>query len=149
MILAKLQNIESVELNTNQLTSIPKEISKLKLKLINLSDNFFDTFPKEVTNITTLKNLCISNNKITIIPKEIGNLKKMRFIDLSNNLLTTIPKEICRIKKLWGLNISGNLIASLPIGLKNMNCCIYVGVNPTDELREYVKNWKNIYFSNF
>jgi Leucine-rich repeat (LRR) protein len=89
-----LQNLRSLNLFCNSLTSIPSELGLLQnLKTLNLSNNFLTSIPSELGLLQNLQSLYLSGNKLTFIPSELGNLKNV-LITLYDNPTTYIPDEI-------------------------------------------------------
>ena len=78
-----------------------KSINELiNLKRLDLSSNKITSIPKEIPALTNLENLYLSYNKITSIPEEISALTNLGDLYLSNNKITSIPKEIREINGL-------------------------------------------------
>ncbi|HYG51339.1 MAG TPA: leucine-rich repeat domain-containing protein [Flavobacteriales bacterium] len=91
--IAKLANLETLQLNVNNIRKIPGEIAALnKLKSIDLSDN---------TGI----------NDITVLMK-MENLEEMYFFGCG---ISSIPPGIVNLKKLKSLGLTGNPIAAKEI----------------------------------
>jgi internalin A len=98
----KWQNLTSLNISNNQLTSLPSEIAKLK-------------------NLTILD---INNNQLTSLPLEISELIHLTRFDVSNNQLTSLPPEIsglylditwkCQLG-IRGMFLEGNPLENLPI----------------------------------
>ena len=64
--------LETLELSTNQLSSLPPSISSLKfLKTVDLSNNWFKTFPIQLCHLKSLNSLDLSSNKLTSLPDEV------------------------------------------------------------------------------
>ncbi|KAL9233766.1 hypothetical protein vseg_008721 [Gypsophila vaccaria] len=88
--------------------------------MIDLSSNrLVGSIPKELTDLSKLKQLNLSNNHLTGgIPGDIGNLKMLESLDLSNNNLSgTIPQSLSAIPWLSKLNFSTNLLhGPIPTG---------------------------------
>ena len=65
-------------------------------------------FPKEIWNLTSLKELSLPNTQITTLPKEIWNLTNLKELSLPDAQITTLPKEIRNLKNLEVLNLLYN-----------------------------------------
>lgn len=104
------------------LKEIPKEIGNLtNLKELFLGGNNLRGIPKEIGNLKKLEKLGLEHNNLTSIPKEIGNLKNLTQLFLQNNKLMSIPKEIGNIKDLDLLNVSFNKLTGSSIPFENLS----------------------------
>jgi len=65
--LGQLKSLKVLNLQSNQLETLPKEISTLPLTKINLSRNHFSEFPTEIIAISTLENFDISFNQVNFL----------------------------------------------------------------------------------
>jgi Leucine-rich repeat (LRR) protein len=55
-------------------------------------------FPKEILNMTDLKQLDLSNNKITNVPADIQNLKYLMVLKLNGNKIYELPSVVSKLK---------------------------------------------------
>ena len=77
------------------------------LKQVTTLDLFckgLQSLPKEIGNLTALREVDLSINKLTTLPPEIGKLTALRKLELCQNKLETLPREIaqssnCTIRK--------------------------------------------------
>lgn len=97
----KIKSLEILNLSTNNIVEIPKNICNLqKIVYLNLSNNKILFLPKELLKCTKLKKLILYNNQIQRIPIELlGILSNLDCLDLKQNLL-----EIYRTSTELGLN---------------------------------------------
>jgi len=108
-------NIAVLALEDNNLTSLPNEIGDLNnLESLSAEFNNLTTIPPGIENSTSLKNLYLSENNITSLPNEIGNLNSLQTLDLINNLLVSIPSQIGGLVNLNNLFLGENQLTSLP-----------------------------------
>ena len=78
--------LESLYLNNNKLTFIPKSISKLRgLRTLDLSQNRISELPEELGMCFNLKYLYLFDNNIKTLPQEFGNLIELLFIGIEGN----------------------------------------------------------------
>jgi len=115
-----LKNLTTLDLNWDQLNTLPSEIGKL-------------------ANLTTLN---LSGCQLYNLPKEIGKLKKLINLDLSFNYLDSLPKEIWGLTNLRTLNLYGNkkdknkffMTESEIRQIKTQlpNCKIITGIDPDE-----------------
>uniref|UniRef100_A0A2K6GBA0 Leucine rich repeat containing 69 n=1 Tax=Propithecus coquereli TaxID=379532 RepID=A0A2K6GBA0_PROCO len=116
-----LQNLILLNLNKNQLTWLPQEVSRLKrLKYLSINHNQLASIPRELCFLGNLSELQLNYNNLICIPREIGLLKKLQKLFLVRNDIETLPEEICELKKLRILDIAGNLIQIFPSGFQNL-----------------------------
>ena len=123
--IGRLQSLEKLILGKwnkkNRLTTIPKEIFQLtNLKELNISYNQITTIPDEITNLSNLTSLYLNSNKITAIPDEIANLSNLTTLDLSSNKITVIPDTIAQLANLTTLSLSSNQITAIPDAIANL-----------------------------
>ena len=102
--------LESLYLNNNKLTSVPKIVSKLR----------------------GLRTLDLSHNRIGEIPPELGMCFNLRYLYLFDNNIKTLPNEFGNLIELLFLGIEGN-----PIDLKLANI---IGEQGTKELICYLRD---------
>jgi len=116
-----LLNLQSLNLNNNKFTKVPKEIEKLaNLEHLHISNNDLTSFPIKICGLRKLKVITLITNKITKLPAEIGSLCNLKQLDVSFNQLTVLPVELGNLINLEGLNLSNNNLSSLPAELKNL-----------------------------
>ncbi|KAM9231073.1 LOW QUALITY PROTEIN: leucine-rich repeat and IQ domain-containing protein 4 [Leptosomus discolor] len=115
-----LTHVELLGLADNHLKCLPKEIVNLtKLKEIYLQKNRFGSFPKELCHIANLEIVDLEN-LISLIPEEVGFLTNLVKLFLAFNNLSSIPPTLQHCQKLAVLDLSHNLLHKLPPGLKNL-----------------------------
>ena len=61
---------------------------------MDLSNNKFSKFPKEVFQFVNLKNFKYESNILKQIPKELFDSVSLEIFSVNNNLLTEIPDAI-------------------------------------------------------
>jgi Leucine-rich repeat (LRR) protein len=85
--IAKLQNLEELDLGRNHLQTIPPEISNLKnLKKLELDYNDLHNIPSFISDLKNLRDLSISSNHVIKLPKSLSKLSGLR-ISMGNNYL--------------------------------------------------------------
>ncbi|KAM6064415.1 leucine-rich repeat and IQ domain-containing protein 4 isoform 2-T2 [Theristicus caerulescens] len=116
-----LHHVELLGLSDNNLKCLPKEIVNLtKLKEIYLQKNRFKSIPKELCHIANLEIIDLEQNLISFIPEEVGFLTNLVKLFLASNNLSSIPPTLQHCQKLAVLDLSHNLLHKLPPGLKNL-----------------------------
>ena len=87
-----LSNLTTLNLNDNNLTSLPPHISLLyQLKHLSLANNAITQLPKEIGVLSELIELHLECNRISNLPDEIGKLSNLRKLLLQSNQLVEIP----------------------------------------------------------
>ncbi|XP_025060881.1 leucine-rich repeat and calponin homology domain-containing protein 2 isoform X2 [Alligator sinensis] len=83
------------------------------LTYLNISRNLLSTLPKYLFDLP-LKVLVVSNNKLVSIPEEIGKLRDLMELDVSCNEIQVLPQQIGKLQSLRELNIRRNNLHMLP-----------------------------------
>lgn len=104
------------------LHEFPKEVLEAgnHIEEIYLKENFIESLPMWLFNLTHLKFINIQGNRISEIPSQIGCLFNLEFLDFSKNRLKVIPLTIFKLKRLKSLNLSENQIECLPADVGNL-----------------------------
>uniref|UniRef100_A0A4X2LB60 Leucine rich repeats and calponin homology domain containing 2 n=1 Tax=Vombatus ursinus TaxID=29139 RepID=A0A4X2LB60_VOMUR len=106
--------LETLNLYHNCIKAIPETIKNLQmLTYLNISRNLLSTLPKYLFDLP-LKVLVVSNNKLVSIPEEIGKLKDLMELDISCNEIQVLPQQIGKLHSLRELNIRRNNLHMLP-----------------------------------
>ena len=137
--------------------SLPKEIFKLNsLEQLHIEVEDLTEIPKEIGNLTNLVALSIIGcHNLKELPKEIGNLTKLGcngdsryggilYIQDCHNL-EELPKEIGNLSNLTGLEIGGcpNL-KELPKEIGNLSNLTYLTIKDCPNLKELPKEIENL-----
>ena len=137
--------------------SLPKEIFKLNsLEQLHIEVEDLTEIPKEIGNLTNLVALSIIGcHNLKELPKEIGNLTKLGcngdsryggilYIQDCHNL-EELPKEIGNLSNLTGLEIGGcpNL-KELPKEIGNLSNLTYLTIEDCPNLKELPKEIENL-----
>eukprot|EP00741_Cyanophora_paradoxa_P001357 tig00000480_g1313.t1 len=88
--------IRRLDLSANRLTAIPgEELAKLvNLEELNVGYNQLQSLPPEIGRLTKLRVLRAECNHLSAVPREIGKLEQLTWLNLQHNGLTTLPVEI-------------------------------------------------------
>ena len=93
------------------LSELPKEVFQLThLKELVFQDNLLEAIPPEINTLTNLTKLCFFYNEIADVPPEIGDLENLTHLDLSCNKLEKLPLEIQKLSNLEYLDLRFNPI---------------------------------------
>jgi len=120
-------SLKALNLSSNFFSSIPRPVlSKdlVKLEKLDLSSNQLATVPEEISALTKLEELRLDSNMIVSLPSAIGKLTKLKALSLRNNKLqvtgtlneTTnpqpLPKTLFSDTLLIDLNLHGNRLTN-------------------------------------
>ena len=119
--------IKTLKMNHNAISNIPKQIVNPKLRILeklDLASNNLASIPAEISNLVALTELILDNNVIVSIPNEIGLVKKLKALSLRNNYIQVkstnfssanpqpIPSSVFRDTLLIELNLHGNPLSN-------------------------------------
>eukprot|EP00052_Salpingoeca_macrocollata_P017652 m.144139 g.144139 ORF g.144139 m.144139 type:complete len:941 (-) comp20452_c0_seq1:112-2934(-) len=102
-----LTNLKTLELNKNNLVTLPQNICNLPLKNFRAKKNKFTEFPSALLQCSTLVDINLSGNQITSVP-DLPNLTKLYRLKLRNNMVTTLAESLRTLTKLKRLVLEGN-----------------------------------------
>ncbi|XP_077118439.1 volume-regulated anion channel subunit LRRC8C-like isoform X1 [Ranitomeya variabilis] len=110
--LQQLENLVSLHLSRNNISSIPPHIAKVSsLKKLYINNNHLKSISSAIFKLTRLTYLNFSNNHIHVLPAEIGNLVDLQYLSISHNKLAVLPSQLFSCKKLQTLVLSHNKIS--------------------------------------
>jgi internalin A len=144
------------------LVELPPEIGKLK-HLIGLDighgltkiqddnkmqevRNNLKYLPKELYQLTNLRELYLYNNKLQKLSKEIGQLTKLRILSLFGNQLDKLPKELCQLTNLKELYVYSNQLNELPKEIEQLTNLtkLYIHNNQLTKLPKGISHLMNL-----
>lgn len=101
-----LENIQELIVYSNQISVLPRTISKLtKLTILNIAQNKLLKIPKSIHKLASLKSLQIQSNKIDTLPPDIIQCKvwpeQGGYLNISGNPLSEIPAYYRPTDKLY------------------------------------------------
>lgn len=117
--LSKLTSLEILDLHGNNASALPRKIENMsRLRILNLSENSFESLPFDELAKLPLTELLISKNKLTgtLIEESIESLPQLQTLDVSSNQLTRIVPLGTAISfpELHALSLSMNRLQGLP-----------------------------------
>ncbi|XP_059617286.1 leucine-rich repeat and calponin homology domain-containing protein isoform X2 [Phlebotomus argentipes] len=118
-----LRSLTYLDLRSNQLSVLPREICLLPLKVLLVGNNRLSALPEELGRMERLTELDAACNQITHLPARMGDLRSLRSLSLRNNLLVYLPREVTTLQ-LVSLDVSCNRIATLPVELRQMSSLV-------------------------
>lgn len=126
----QLYNVEYLDLNSRELTSLPPEIYKLdRLHNLWLYNNQIKTLSPEIGKMSQLQYLYLSHNQIETLPSEIGKLTQLQVLSLNSNQITILASEIGNLSQLRYLNLCDNKIKKLPVEMHNLSRLDYLAID--------------------
>ena len=103
----------------NRINYIPESLGKLNnLQSLDLHSNNISSIPSSIGDLATIESINLSYNKISSLPESIGNLSSLKILNLSCCNLKKIPDFIVTLPSLEHLLINGNKLDCAPENLK-------------------------------
>ena len=90
------------------------------LERIELQENQIESIPNIIGNLSRLKYITIQKNNITTIPARIGELEQLEVFKIYDNELVEVHENIGQLLKLISLNLSYNQLENLPESMCNI-----------------------------
>ncbi|XP_053960862.1 leucine-rich repeat and calponin homology domain-containing protein [Anastrepha ludens] len=118
-----LTSLTYLDLRSNQLAALPREICFLPLQVLLVSNNRLAALPDELGRMDRLTDLDASYNQLSTLPARIGELRSLRSFSLRSNQLMYLPRELTCLT-LESLDVSNNRIASLPLEIRQMTALV-------------------------
>lgn len=136
-VFENFSNIQSVDLSSNVLTSIPTVIFQWSdLKKLDLRDNKLEQIPENLDAWSNLEYLDLYQNKLTKLTKSFKSLQHLKTLILGENPLEKVPDEIGYLENLEELHFR-NPHMNLPTDKAGDNI---------PESFQFLKNLKRINF---
>jgi len=139
-------NLEELYLASNLLTSLPKEISSLKIRKLDLGKNQFLKIPSSVFDLIYLEKLETGFNRIRMLQRDINKLKNLKYLSLNKNKIILLPKTLGELKKLEYLELGNNNLERLPDEIGNLSNLkeLYLYSNKLEEIPPEIGSLKNL-----
>ena len=137
----KFEQINYINLDSCELTDVPKEVFKFSnLSALSLDNNCLTTLPNLIINLHNLKSLYLSNNKIKRFPFDIGSLTSLESIHSSDNQIENLPLSFGNLKNLRSLYLMNNNLKSIPDIFKTLKLSTFdLRNNPIKEIPVFLK----------
>jgi len=111
-----LKNLQGIELSNNLLKTYPISLLDLiNLISIEIDSNEIESIPESAfKNLSLLTNISLANNKIKNIPENLfSHNKNLYFVNLSNNIINELhEKTKSDLKRIENVNLFGNSLKS-------------------------------------
>ena len=105
----RLENLEELLTNENQLNSLPDTIGCLqKLHTLIADCNCLSHLPPSIVRCKQLRVLSLSENRLQQLPTDVGDLLNLQVLNVSGNCLAHLPGSLLNIRKLRALWLSEN-----------------------------------------
>lgn len=112
--IGRLKRLETFDAYGCNMVGLPEEFGELiNLKIVNLNENNFTVFPKEILALKKLESLALNYN-FKKLPDEICDLVNLRFLYLPRADISCLPENIGALKELEVLCIWGTKVERLP-----------------------------------
>ncbi|KAJ5580085.1 uncharacterized protein N7459_006070 [Penicillium hispanicum] len=115
---SQLCQLETLDLRSNELTSLPAELGELScLKTLELGENQLTTLPFEALSKVPLSTLNAPKNKLggTLIPGSVDSLEKLQFLNIAHNAVEVLAaNNMLALPSLHSLFIGVNRIKHMP-----------------------------------
>lgn len=130
--IARLQKLESLQIDNCPIQALPKEIGQLiELKIFKCEETTLETIPIALFNCTKLVELSFRKSRIKTIPKEIKQLKQLKKLAAHHSTLESLPKELTELPNLEELTLYGTPIQTLPEWIGQLKNIKQLGVPTT------------------
>lgn len=121
--LGSFPQIESLELDNNQLSELPPVITRLsKLERLCVPDNqikLTEASLKELADLRSLQTLNLNGNPLGATP-DVKKMLDLRYLSLRSTGLTELPVGLSRLPNLDRVDLRNNVIKDLPAWLFEM-----------------------------
>jgi len=111
----KLSHIFELDLSDNNFVEFPRELYKLSsLKILRFSRNQLTGLPEDIHKCQSLTTLVLDNNNIAALSPLIQKLRNLQSLNLEHNKLTYLPDELGTLLQLQELTVLQNKIVMFP-----------------------------------
>lgn len=111
----ELNNLQSLTIFTDKLTTLPTGLEKLKrLQSLLINVFYLTRLPAELGQLQHLQSLTINAKKLTTLPAELAQLQSLQNLTVKSYSLTTLPAELGQLTNLQNLFIEAPELATLP-----------------------------------
>ncbi len=146
--LAYSKRLQTLQLEGNAISFLPKNIQWLPLKNLNIANNLVDTLPNEIIKMKQLHEINLSFNPALNNPYNYKILAKVKALEnLILQGIKQVPKELGEVKQLKKLDFSFSSFTNLPTEVKNLPQIESVKIYQTQtievhEFIEQISTWK-------
>jgi len=110
-----LWTVNEITLTDCKRETLPSSFGSVfsNLKILNLANNRFDSFPESILRCLTLEEVNLGRNNIVRLDDRIGELVNLKQLDVSENKLMYLPMSLSALVALTHLRINGNELRTL------------------------------------
>ena len=119
----ELENLETLRMSNNKITTLPPEICLLsKLEVLAMDRNQLTSVPDELQDLTNLKTLLLRHNQIEELPEGIpgATMLNLALFHMSSNKLTKLPDSIVDCNSLTHVYANSNQLEAIPFGMERL-----------------------------
>ncbi|CAH3139599.1 unnamed protein product [Porites lobata] len=121
VVLSGLQKLTFLNLNGNQLQSLPKEINRLvSLQFLSVDHNQLHSVPTEICHLINLAELHLADNQISSLPEDVAFLRNLTKLYVYKNLIEELPEGLSKCTQLRVLDVSANRLRIFPAELAHL-----------------------------
>lgn len=118
-----------LSLQGNQLSSLPDGLGKLNIYRAVLTENEFDSLPKEILDISSLEDLIFAVNPISEFPCEIGRLKNLKSVSFAATKIKEIECDLSALDSLQHFDLARNDLSVFPEKIKTIPNLTWLSLN--------------------
>ncbi len=147
--LFKLTHLQVLDIQENQLESIPEEIKELKsLACLDIRNNQIQELPQSISTLPVLQKLYLGNNLFTKVPELIQDCDTLNLIDFTDNLLSEGIENILNSTSIRNIYLRNNRLKYFPFHLIRPNGILELNVmeNHIENSQENLSRVKNFLF---
>jgi len=109
-----LANLKKLDLSDNKILFLPRELTSLPLRYLNLSKNQIECLPESIGDLKELIELNVDHNELLRFPEGMQQNQNLKVLSATHNVLRDISSSITSIASLRELNLSRNCIKMVP-----------------------------------
>ncbi len=114
MGISKMNHLTKLSFYKNQITSLPDDLFEMNLKVIDLYYNELEVIPETIGNFKDLEVLFLAHNKIYSLPQSIGQLTKLEEFYAHHNRLSVLPESVSNLTRLKIARVNDNYLSEFP-----------------------------------
>lgn len=149
LLVARLEQLEELDLRQNWLRRLPEEIGNLKsMRVLDLASNYLGQIPHWLFTLEKLERLNLGVNDLTTIPPDISRLSKLEALWIHKNAISALPEEIGCLKGLGTLNLYLNRFPDFPSQIWQLPAIhtFAWGLSNVDYVPEEFSAWRDLRF---